>query len=584
MNATDESTIRARVLDSRGPTPRAGVPAPYAPQVPRHPINLRLDANEGPPVGVDLAAIARRIGAEGAQRYPATNELRRAIADRVGTCESRILVTAGGDEAIDRACRAFLEPGAEIIVPVPTFEMIGRYASLAGATIVTTPWEFGAFPVDAVIGSISPRTRMIAMVTPNNPTGAVASAADLSRVALAAPDAIILVDLAYTEFADTNLTAVAMELPNTVIIRTFSKAYGLAGLRVGYAIATDPVIRSLRACGSPFPVSALSMAAAVDAVRDASGALERSVERIRRERSNLSVVLRELGARPQPSQANFVIAAFDDAAWVWDALAGLGIGVRRFGGGSRVEGSLRITCPGNATDFDRLCRALRTVLRPEALLLDMDGVIADVSASYRRAIELTAGSFGVVVTPQDVARAKERGNANNDWVVTHGLIAGAGVTASLAEVTARFERAYQGTADAPGLRASESLLVGREQLDRLAGRVRLGIVTGRPRRDAEAFLRRFDLEDVFEAVVCMEDAPAKPDPGPIRVALERMGCVSAWMVGDTPDDIVAARAGGVVPIGIAAPGADPDSQKTAMESVGAARVARTLSDLERILP
>ncbi len=568
---------------SSGPTPRLGDVTPYAPKTPSQPIDLFLDANEGPGLGLDLGAIGAKIGPESTRRYSRPADLERAIAERLGVSPARVVVTCGGDEAIDRTCRAFLGPGSELICPVPTFEMIGRYATLAGGDIVTTVWDSGAYPTEAVLDLVTRRTRMIAVVSPNNPTGAVASADDLVRLSEGASDAVILVDLAYTEFADQDLTETALALPNTVVIRTFSKAYGLAGLRVGYAVGSERVARALRASGPPYPVSALSMAAAMEALQSEQANVRRAVARVRLERNRLEALLVDLGASPQSSQANFVLSEFPDADWAWDALAGLGIGVRRFGAESELHRSLRITCPGDHDSFDRLCRGLRSALRPDALLFDMDGVIADVSMSYRRAIEITAASFGVQVSQSDIARAKAQGDANNDWVLTHRLVTMTGRSASLDEVTSRFESMYQGSADAPGLWTVESLIPDPALFERLSRRTRLGIVTGRPRRDAERFLRHFGLDSRFDVMVCMEDGAPKPDAAPIRYALRRLGVATAWMIGDTPDDIVSARAAGVVPIGIVAPGHGAESQRCGLKRAGAARVIAQLSDLERLL-
>jgi HAD superfamily hydrolase (TIGR01548 family) len=428
------------------------------------------------------------------------------------------------------------------------------------------------------------RTAMIAVVSPNNPTGAVARAGDLQRLSNAAPQAMLLVDLAYGEFADEDLMQAALALPNAVIIRTFSKAFGLAGMRVGYAVGPEANTRAMRAAGSPYPVSGLSLAAAQEALTGAPARLPRSVTRVRGERRRLADLLRELGATPSDSQANFVLAGFGDAEWVWQGLASLGIGVRRFEAGSGLEGSLRITCPGEDAAFARLSTGLWAAMRPQALLFDLDGVIADVSCSYRRAIALTAETFGILVSPDQIAAAKAEGNANNDWVLTHRLVMRAGIAATLEEVTERFELAYQGTGEIPGLQAAESLIPEAGLLERLARHIRLGLVTGRPRRDCERFLLRFGIERLFGAVVCMEDAPLKPDPAPIRLALQRLGITAAWMIGDTPDDLAAARAAGAVPIGISPPGDDPRASETALTQAGAARVLNCLSDLEEMLP
>lgn len=557
---------------------------PYSPSRLPGPIDLFLDANEGPASPVSAAALASMISSEALRRYPHSGALEGIIAQSLGLSTDRVLVTAGGDDAIERACRACLEPGRTLVLPTPTFEMIARSARLQGAEVRTTPWTDGPYPTDNVLRLIDERTAMIAVVSPNNPTGAVATADDLRRLADAAPDALLLVDLAYIEFAREDLTQVALSIPNAVIVRTLSKAMGLASLRVGYAAGPAPVIRAMRGVGLPYSVSGPSLALAATQFASASEHVAQTVTRVRQEREELGQLLRQLGAIPQPSEANFVLARLKSAQWLWRALGGLGISVRRFADASDLADALRITCPGDVDSFDRLRRGLTAALRPQALLLDMDGVLASVHASYRRAIILTAASYGVTITPGDIAAAKAEGNANNDWVLTQRLLSRAGVDAPLEQVTARFERLYQGNTEAVGLRETESLIPEAATLERLARRIPLAIVTGRPRRDAEWFLDRFGIRRLFAATVCMEDAPPKPDPAPLRLALDALGVSAAWMVGDTPDDIVASRRAGVVPIGIAPPESDAAAVGATLEHAGAARVLNSLSDLLELLP
>jgi HAD superfamily hydrolase (TIGR01548 family) len=272
---------------------------------------------------------------------------------------------------------------------------------------------------------------------------------------------------------------------------------------------------------------------------------------------------------------------------VHEAVASLGIAVRRFPGQAHLERALRITCPGRADAFERLTHALSAALAPQALLFDVDGVLADVSGSYRRAIVETAASFGALVTAADVAEIKARGDANNDWVVTQRLLAEHGVTASLAEVTVRFEEIYQGTRSRPGLWESETLLPERGLLERLARRIPLGIVTGRPRRDLARFLEREGIAGLFRATVCLEDGPTKPRADPVASALARLSVRHAWMIGDTPDDVAAARAAGVVALcvlGTSERAADPEASTRSLLACGAARVLDSLAELEALLP
>jgi HAD superfamily hydrolase (TIGR01548 family) len=155
------------------------------------------------------------------------------------------------------------------------------------------------------------------------------------------------------------------------------------------------------------------------------------------------------------------------------------------------------------------------------------------------------------------------------------------VQADLAEVTERFESLYQGTPQRPGLRRAEKLLISPGLLERLSQRVPLAVVTGRPRGDAERFLKESGVAGRLSALVCLEDAPLKPDPRPVRLALEQLGIERAWMVGDTPDDLTAARRAGVLPLGVLAPGGGDSS---ALTGAGAAKVLSKLDELQELMP
>lgn len=349
------------------PSPRLQGLTPY--RVPRTsaPIDLYLDGNEGPQPRRSLMRALGRIAAERVRRYPDAGDLERALASRHGVRAEQVLVTAGGDDAIDRLCRATLAPGRALVAPTPTFQMLLTYASLAGATTRRVPWMSGPYPIADVVASAGADTSLVAVVSPNNPTGAVATARDLTRLSRSLPQATILVDLAYADFASEDLTATALALENTVTIRTFSKAMGLAGLRVGYAMGSPETIRWLRAAGAPYPVSSPSLELALTSLNDGESSRRSFVRLISRERETLIRRLAALGAEPLPSQANFVLCRFHNANSVRDGLAALSIAVRAFPGDDDLRESLRITCPGRPEDFRRLLGALEIVLAPDAL-------------------------------------------------------------------------------------------------------------------------------------------------------------------------------------------------------------------------
>ena len=547
------------------------------------PIDLFLDGNEG--VEPDAAAVDRLgdAGTDVLRRYPSTRELEARIAEDHGVDASRVLVTAGADEAIDRVCRAMLGPDRSLVVPTPTFEMLPRYARLTGAAVGSPAWDDGPFPLDAVLGAIDSTTGVVGLVSPNNPTGLAISSEVLERVSAAASDAVVLLDHAYVEFADEDLTSAALRLPNVVVTRTMSKAWGLAGLRVGYAVGAADVIGWLRPAGGPYSVAGPSLAIASDLLDRGRGDVDGFVGRVARDRGVIAEAARRVGGRPTASQGNFVFARFGDAAWTRDALAGLGVKVRGYPSVAGLGDALRITCPGDAGAAGRVVAGLEAALRPEAMLFDLDGVLVDVSGSYRAAIRAAAATCGVEVTPEQIGRMKARGNANNDWDVTLRLLTEAGVETTRDAVIERFEAAYQGVDGQPGLKATERAIIDRAWLERVRTSLPMGIVTGRPRADAMEALERFGIADLFDAILCMEDGPSKPEPDVVRVCMDRLGVKRAWMIGDTVDDIRAARAAGVVPIGVVPPGEHAEVARGALAGAGAARVLAVVDGLAAML-
>lgn len=417
-------TATSAASDATQPTPAARLAGlrPYQPPEAKPYIDLVLDANEGPIPAAPIASLLNTFDPATLRRYPSTAELEHAIADRHAIDPARVVVTNGADDAIDRICRAVLEPGRELAIHTPTFEMIERSARLAGGSVAAVPWMQGPFPAADLIAAITPRTALLAIVTPNNPTGSAVPTDDLLRVAAAAAEhgALLLADLAYIEFADQDPTPRLLEQPNIAITRTFSKALGLASARVGYAIAPTEVADWLRTVGGPYPISATSAALAQAAL---AGDTTRDVyiEQVRRERATLEAVLQELNAAPLPSQANFLTADFSrsnpgGAAFVHRALASLGISVRALATKPGLEQILRITLPGDAAQFERLTHALRTALDPQAIVIDSDVAgqadIADLDMPIpvlRQTETQPARCWLITATPERVTAARRDG-------------------------------------------------------------------------------------------------------------------------------------------------------------------------------
>ncbi len=344
------------------PSPRIAELAVYAPRQKRGDITLKLDSNEGRAPGELLSRWLALNAASVVDRYPNAAPLEATLAARLGVAPQRVVVTAGADDALDRICRAVLAPGRNILLPSPTFEMLPRYATLAGGQTRLISWLRTSFPTDAVVAAADDATAIVTVVSPQNPTGGAATAADLTALRRAIPNALLVVDLAYGELADEDLTGAALALEDTVVVRTLSKAWGLAGLRVGYVAGPEHVITWLRRAGNPYAVSSPSLALAELALRD-DAAMRAYVARVKLEREALFSLLDGHGAKPLPSQANFVLCEPPAPAALVDALADRGIAVRTWPDDAILSRFVRISCPGDAADMARLTAALGEVLR-----------------------------------------------------------------------------------------------------------------------------------------------------------------------------------------------------------------------------
>lgn len=344
------------------PARRIGDLTPYTPPARDPRITLTLDNNEGAPIDASIMEVLQGIEPETLARYPDQTALEAQIAESFGVDPSRVVITNGGDDAIDRVCRAILNPGDVMLTHSPGFVMIPRWAQLAGATNRTVDWLEGEFPRDAFLDAIDDSVRLVSLISPCNPSGAVVPKDDIIAIAerCAAAGAVLMLDQAYIEFADADPIGSVIDLSNLVIVRTFSKAMGGAGLRVGYAVASERIATWLRTVGGPYPVSSLSIAIA-GAIFGRRGERASIITQTRANRDILIHQLRSQGLSALDSQANFVLARFDDAAVVHAQLLDRGISVRRFRTGSGIDQYLRITVPADTGQLNQLLDALGAI-------------------------------------------------------------------------------------------------------------------------------------------------------------------------------------------------------------------------------
>ena len=321
-------------------------------------IKLASNENPDPPVDAILAAVA--AAAAGANRY--ADHRATAVRERIGEWldvpADRVTVGAGSVGLLQQLFLAFVDPGDEVVYPWRSFEVYPVYTRLMGGHEVTTPLTAAhTFDLDALAAAVSPTTRMVLLATPNNPTGTALSTLELrSLLDVIDPSTVVVIDEAYREFLDPSFGDPVRDLvpdhPNVVVTRTFSKAHGLAGIRVGYAIGHPEVIAAIDKTLFPFAVNAVAQAAAIAAI-DADDEIAVRVRRILAERARVLSVLGDAGWRLPDAQANFVylpLGAATDEVYV--ALERRGVVTRPFSG----EG-IRVTI-GSPDQNDRFLATL----------------------------------------------------------------------------------------------------------------------------------------------------------------------------------------------------------------------------------
>jgi histidinol-phosphate aminotransferase len=324
---------------------------------------LRLDFNEST-IGCSPRVLARlrSLDAEALARYPEREPVEREVADFLGLDPDQVLLTNGVDEAIHLLCSTYLDPGDEAIVVVPTFAMYGIFAQAEGARVVQVrSGDNFSFPLEDLLSRINQRTRLIAVANPNNPTGAAVASEILLQVARAVPNTAVLVDEAYFEFHGETILKFPERPPNLFVARTFSKAYGLAGLRIGILAGDAEQITMVRRIASPYNVNAVALAALPEALRDQEY-VESYVADVQRGRSVLENELKILGMHYWPSRANFVLVRVGSAhAEFIQALRARGILVRDRHTDPGCEGCVRLTV-GSLEHTQTLIAALRAVV------------------------------------------------------------------------------------------------------------------------------------------------------------------------------------------------------------------------------
>ena len=291
------------------PSPRARVRAmkEYHPPLGSRD-GLRLDFNENTVAcSPAVREVLARISAGELTRYPERESVEAKVAAHLGLAPAQVALTNGVDEAIHVLFEAFLDHGDELLLPVPTYTMYEVYASATDARVVTVlAGDDLRFPFAELVASISPRTKVVAIANPNSPSGTMATREQIIELARRAPQAVILVDEAYFHFCGEMVMDLIGVIPNIMVARTFSKAYGLAGLRIGVLAGPVELMHWIRRVLSPYSVNSVALACLPAALED-NAYVDWYVGEVIAARAEFEQALRAAGVRYWPSRANFIL-------------------------------------------------------------------------------------------------------------------------------------------------------------------------------------------------------------------------------------------------------------------------------------
>lgn len=345
--------------------------------LPRGSVPLKLDWNESsiPPSPKVIEAITGFLSnGHHLNWYPELGapKVRAALSAYTGVRPDSILVTNGSDDALDLVCRSFLDPGDDVVVAWPTY---GHFLIFARARGVQPRKARSADPfagsTPALLDALRPDTKLVYLPSPNNPTGIVTPPQDVAALCRAFPGTLFLVDEAYHEFSGITSAPLVAACPNLVVTRTFSKCFGIAGLRVGYLMTGPYVMEQLSKLYNPKSVNALAQVGAVAALADVDGR-EAYVAQVRAARDLLSSELRRRGAEVKAAQGNFINVRVRDPQAFCSALESVGVFVRDRSHLEGFEGWVRITV-GTLSQMhdlvervDRLLAESPTLLSPPA--------------------------------------------------------------------------------------------------------------------------------------------------------------------------------------------------------------------------
>lgn len=538
--------------------------------------DLKLDSNEnlfGPSPNV-ISAL-RSFNPDKVNYYPAYGNLVDRLSDILGCGQENIIFTNGCDEAINVLFNTFLDKDDKVLSFAPTFSMPKLYSDIIGAEFFeisyNSNWEFD---LELFEKNIDSKTKILYITSPNNPTGGVVDLKTIEYLLNKYKDKLLALDFTYFNFSELShqeFFDLVKKYDNVAILKSFSKDFALAGLRLGFIYANKNIINEVKKVISPYSVNAAAVIAGIEALNDIHYFRE-IMHEIKKSKAYLIEELNKLGFRAYSTQANFVLCDFGDYAdFYYQKLLNNGIKVKYFKNVKGLDNTFRITVPPTEG-----AKKFIDVLKVKPMFVfDLDGVVFDVKNSYREAIKKTFARFtGYECSDEDMQDAKNMGGLANDWDLTHYLIKKAGFSADYNDLIRVFQNYFfvPDKEGSKGLIDREEVVFNSSFFEKLTKYADCAVFTGRPRIEAFYSLEKFNIKKYFSYFMCNEDLEGNQKPSPFGLGQIKKHCrfSDIYYFGDTVDDIKAGNDANVTVFGIIPPNAAiPDKTVEIMKNLGA---------------
>jgi len=545
----------------------------YSPPLEGRRSRIRLDFNENtqgfPHIG--LPNMPEEEARALLTLYPEYTEFLKQLSVLLELPVDYLLCTNGSDEALAIIPQTFIEPKEDrALTMTPTFGLIPHQLHLAEADLTEIPYNptthlYDIEPIEAALAE--KQVKVAVFASPDNPIGAALPVETVEQWCQRFPKTLFVIDEAYAEYAGQTALPLVQKYNNLLVTRTFSKAWGLAGLRLGIIAGNPELIHYLKRVRSPYSVNTLAVKAALNLLPRKEDVFKAARETMQRKERVLAQI-QERGYYVTPGRANFFLLHIGpDSSTFVNFFRENGILLRDQSSRIGLEGLVRISV-GNDAEMNRFIDVLDAFRDHHVLLFDMDGTLVDTHQSFDATVaELVKKHSGKPLAADELDNLRREGGFNDDWEATVELLKRRGVSKTLEEISNEAQELYLKLAP-----DNEKWIINPDQLRQLKRRFKLGVATGRYRLEFDTIWKE-RFEEFFDIVICQDDGGSlsdgegwekKPHPRIIKEALKGMNAAGGVYVGNSVDDMKAAKS-----IDLFAIGVNFNNDSTTMKAAGA---------------